>query len=143
MDTTTVWIQLSDNGGDTAAGASNWPLRGTKNSIWEGGVRVPAFVWVGRGLAASGLRATAGTTYEGLVHVTDWLPTIVGGLLGAPHALNRSAGTTTTHTALRPRLRSPPVTETCGRSRHTALRPDSDRAPPSAAAAGGGRSWNG
>ena len=67
MDATTVWIQLSDNGGDTAAGASNWPLRGTKNSIWEGGVRVPAFVWVGRGLAASGLRATAGTTYEGLV----------------------------------------------------------------------------
>ena len=67
-----VWIQTSDNGGDTAHGAANFPLRGTKCSTFEGGVRVPAFVWVGAALGRErGLRATAGTTYDGLVHVTD------------------------------------------------------------------------
>ena len=38
----TVIIFLSDNGG--AEKDSNWPLRGRKNSIWEGGTRSVAFV---------------------------------------------------------------------------------------------------
>merc|ERR1719483_550166 len=38
----TVIIFLSDNGG--AEKYSNWPLRGKKNSVWEGGTRSVAFV---------------------------------------------------------------------------------------------------
>ena len=38
----TVIVFMSDNGG--ADKGSNWPLRGGKNSVWEGGTRTPAFV---------------------------------------------------------------------------------------------------
>uniref|UniRef100_A0A7S3XL37 Sulfatase N-terminal domain-containing protein n=1 Tax=Heterosigma akashiwo TaxID=2829 RepID=A0A7S3XL37_HETAK len=69
----TVLIVASDNGGCTHYGGNNWPLRGGKNSLWEGGLRVPAFIH-------SPLlpEAARGTTYEELVHVSDWLPTIMG-----------------------------------------------------------------
>ena len=40
----TVLVFLSDNGGVTQNGASNYPLRGGKMDFWEGGVRTPAFV---------------------------------------------------------------------------------------------------
>jgi arylsulfatase B len=41
----TLVLFLSDNGGQIERGASdNSPLRGSKNSVWEGGVRVPAAV---------------------------------------------------------------------------------------------------
>lgn len=45
---------------------------GTKAHVWEGGTRVPAFVY-------SPLLPPAvwGTTSNALFHVTDWLPTIV------------------------------------------------------------------
>ena len=39
-----VLVVVSDNGGAVSSGASNWPLRGQKYTLWEGGVRVPAFV---------------------------------------------------------------------------------------------------
>jgi arylsulfatase B len=43
-ENTLVWLH-SDNGGQIEQGASiNTPLRGSKNSLWEGGVRVPAAV---------------------------------------------------------------------------------------------------
>ena len=55
----TVVVFISDNGAprrtfNVPGSTRNWPLRGAKNSLWEGGTRVPAFVY------APG-RITAGT----------------------------------------------------------------------------------
>ena len=41
-------------------GASNYPLRGKKASLWEGGTRVPAFLH-------SPLLQNMGSVYDGLV----------------------------------------------------------------------------
>ena len=49
-------------------GGTNWPLRGSKWTIWEGGVKVPAFVR-GPGIAP-------GSTTSELFHITDWVPTL-------------------------------------------------------------------
>ena len=44
----TLFVFTSDNGGPTTTsdgvGARNWPLRGGKHSIWEGGTRAIAVV---------------------------------------------------------------------------------------------------
>ncbi|KAI6225084.1 Sulfatase domain containing protein [Aphelenchoides fujianensis] len=53
----TVIVFSSDNGGDTQFGASNHPLRGEKNTIWEGGNEDGFFR---------------------LFHVVDWNPTLLG-----------------------------------------------------------------
>ena len=37
----TIVIYTNDNGGQTALGADNTPLKGKKGTIWEGGTRVP------------------------------------------------------------------------------------------------------
>ena len=57
-----------DNGG--GKGKDNSPLRGSKGSYFNGGIQVPAFV-------ASPLLSQSGTTHAGLVHVSDWLPTLI------------------------------------------------------------------
>jgi len=73
-----VVVVASDNGGSTADGGNNLPLRGGKRTQFEGGVRVPAFV-------NSPLLPTSarGATLNSLVHVSDWLPTLAFGLQGS------------------------------------------------------------
>jgi len=69
----TLFIYASDNGGCKDAGGFNTPLRGGKHYLFEGGVRVPAFMT--GGFFSERMR---GRTYHGLFHVTDWLATIMG-----------------------------------------------------------------
>eukprot|EP00930_Biecheleria_cincta_P045074 TRINITY_DN31067_c0_g1_i1.p1 TRINITY_DN31067_c0_g1~~TRINITY_DN31067_c0_g1_i1.p1 ORF type:complete len:543 (-),score=47.36 TRINITY_DN31067_c0_g1_i1:204-1763(-) len=72
----TLILVTTDNGGPTTecstTGQSNWPYRGSKCSIWEGGTRGTAFMYW------SGLpTASQGSTWMGLAHAADWLPTLV------------------------------------------------------------------
>jgi len=68
-----IALFTSDNGEpsyNAAHTANNYPLRGSKLSDWEGGVRVSAFVaggWVPQ--------AQAGTKRHGLIGIADWLGT--------------------------------------------------------------------
>ena len=72
-----VVIVTTDNGGPVhecaGIGASNYPLRGGKCSIWEGGTRGTALLF-----APSFLQQ--GFTWPGLMHAADWLPTLVEGV---------------------------------------------------------------
>jgi arylsulfatase A-like enzyme len=67
----TLIVFLSDNGG--AERGSNWPLRGKKNSIYEGGTRTVAFVHGPRLVKAH----RRGFVSRGLVHLVDWYPTLL------------------------------------------------------------------
>ena len=71
----TIIIFTTDNGGQTAQGSSNWPLRGNKDTTYEGVVRGIAFVW------GANLPKLNYDNYQ-LIHVTDWLPTIVEAIAG-------------------------------------------------------------
>ena len=67
----------SDNGGPSFSGSShtanNFPLRGTKMSNWEGGVRVNGFV--SGGFLTSKAPHMVGKTLNGFVHAADWYAT--------------------------------------------------------------------
>ena len=70
------WVIFTTDNGGPAAGlnnnmACNWPLRGVKNTLWEGGVRGTALAW-------SPTIQNPGRTSDALMHVTDWMPTILG-----------------------------------------------------------------
>ena len=71
----TIIIFTTDNGGQTCQGSNNWPLRGNKDTVFEGGVRGTGFVW------GSKLPKLNYDNHQ-LIHVTDWLPTIVEGIAG-------------------------------------------------------------
>jgi arylsulfatase A-like enzyme len=84
MDNTII-VYASDNGamalGSEMGAGSNAPLRGAKGSMFEGGLRVPAFVYsplLGHSVdSASATTSASGTQLRGIVHVSDWLPTLL------------------------------------------------------------------
>ncbi|EDS35430.1 arylsulfatase b [Culex quinquefasciatus] len=70
----TIIVFSSDNGGPAEGfnsnAASNWPLRGVKNTLWEGGVRAAGFIW-------SPLIAESRRVSQQMIHISDWLPTLL------------------------------------------------------------------
>ncbi|CAN0073946.1 unnamed protein product [Pylaiella littoralis] len=71
-----IIVVASDNGGCYSSGGSCYPFRGNKDSYWEGGTKVPAFVYSTSHIPEE----RWGTEYDGMMHVTDWLPTIAAGV---------------------------------------------------------------
>jgi len=76
----TIIVFHSDNGGPVSgewegeAQSSNYPLRGGKFTLWQGGVKATALV--------AGPGVPAGSVVDAPVHVTDWLPTLVAAATG-------------------------------------------------------------
>ena len=73
----TLVIFTTDNGGPTdvcaVQGSSNYPRRGGKCSIWEGGTQGDAFL---SGPALRKLNIPSQSRYDDFIHVVDWLPTL-------------------------------------------------------------------
>lgn len=68
----------SDNGGPLDH-ANNWPRRGGKHTMYEGGLRTQAFLWASSGLLPAAAR---GSEFGGLMHVADWRATYAIGVAG-------------------------------------------------------------
>ncbi|KAG6438568.1 hypothetical protein O3G_MSEX000065 [Manduca sexta] len=68
-----IVIFSTDNGGPAAGfndnAASNYPLKGVKNTLWEGGVRGAGVLW-------SPLLEKKSRVAAQRMHIVDWLPTV-------------------------------------------------------------------
>jgi len=69
----TLIFFAGDNGGAPKNGGYNWPLRGSKGTLFEGGIRQASFVW-GTMLSDN----VRGTVYDGAIHLVDMMPTLMG-----------------------------------------------------------------
>jgi len=67
----TIIVYMSDNGGSTCNFADNTPLRGTKYTLYEGGIRVPLIVRWPKGGVPNG------QTRKGMVSSMDLMPTLL------------------------------------------------------------------
>lgn len=65
----TLVLFISDNGGATRLGGSNLPLRGGKDTVWEGGIRTPA-------VARWPRRITPGIVINQPISAQDLYPTL-------------------------------------------------------------------
>ncbi|KAL8582265.1 hypothetical protein ACOMHN_037022 [Nucella lapillus] len=68
-----ITIFTSDNGASATNGASNWPLRSRKQTVYEGGTRVRTLLYAPKYLPKGKRRGV----YNGLIHFTDVLPTLL------------------------------------------------------------------
>ena len=66
----TIIMFSSDNGGVPYAGSLNYPLRGAKTTLYEGGVRSPGFIHAPNIYKNS-------YDFKDLFHVTDFFPTLI------------------------------------------------------------------
>ncbi|KAL8616732.1 hypothetical protein ACOMHN_017770 [Nucella lapillus] len=71
MNDNLVTLVTSDSGGSVEQGSIVWPLRGSKGTLWEGGVRAVTLLHSEKHLKTAG-------TWKGLMHAVDWHPTILG-----------------------------------------------------------------
>ncbi|XP_046547542.1 LOW QUALITY PROTEIN: arylsulfatase B-like [Haliotis rubra] len=74
----TLILFTADNGGPLKY-ANNWPLRGGKHTVWEGGTKGASFMY------GAGLQKTK-TTYDGMIHAVDWKSTLVSAAGGTPES---------------------------------------------------------
>ena len=70
LDNTYI-VFASDNGGCPGNGGRNTPLRGTKGTLFEGGVHVEAFV------SSPLIPSKQAGEYGNIFHVSDWFPTLL------------------------------------------------------------------
>jgi arylsulfatase B len=75
MSDNTVMVIASDNGGLDSMPSSSVPWRGSKGSHAKGGVMATAIVHSGNTKYVP--EAMQGKVYNGLMHVTDWMPTLM------------------------------------------------------------------
>ena len=66
-----------DNGADVDRYGNNWPLRGSKNTLFEGALRTVGFIH--SPLLPSNIQQTRSQAF---IHVSDWFPTFVSTLAG-------------------------------------------------------------
>lgn len=82
MLSNTIIVFSTDNGGPAEGfnlnAASNWPLRGVKDTLWEGGVRGAGFMW-----GASVIQKPKRVSHQ-MMQIADWLPTLYAAAKGDP-----------------------------------------------------------
>ncbi len=95
----TIVVFTSDNGGQVDVAANNGPLRDGKQSVYEGGLKVPtAVVWPGK------IRAASVTPFRAMS--MDILPTLFAAAgITVPHAIEGRSFLPTLHRESQPQLR--------------------------------------